>query len=167
MINRGTRDQRVDVVRIDLLTDYTLFDVADKDAATVVKALRGADFFGQVLYSEVAEADKDYADASRRKTARKKRDDRDDRAKRDRNFKSKGRSFKDKNFKGKDFKDKDSKTKDTKTIKKIAKAPTKADSRKSTNASDRLPSALPFRNFYHYISSSNIYPLTSILVIIC
>ncbi len=118
MINRGTRDQRVDVGRIDLLTDYTLFDVADKDAATVVKALRGADFFGQVLYSEVAEADKDYADASRRKTARKKRDDRDDRAKRDRNFKSKGRSFKDKNFKGKDFKDKDFKDKGHKNDKK-------------------------------------------------
>ena len=118
MINRGTRDQRVDVGRIDLLTDYTFFDVADKDAATVVKALRGADFFGQVLYSEVAEADKDYADASRRKTARKKRDDRDDRAKRDRNFKSKGRSFKDKNFKGKDFKDKDFKDKGHKNDKK-------------------------------------------------
>lgn len=71
MINRGTRDKRIDVGRIDLLADYTLFDVADKDAAIVVKALRGADFFGQVLYSEVAEADKDYADASKRKTARK------------------------------------------------------------------------------------------------
>ena len=110
MINRGTRDKRIDVGRIDLLADYTLFDVADKDAAIVVKALRGADFFGQVLYSEVAEADKDYADASKRKTARKKRDDRATRdhvsGSKGREFKPKDRHTKDNGFKAKGRKDK-------------------------------------------------------------
>ena len=95
MINRGTRSKRIDVGRIDLLTDYTLFDVAAKDAEDVIHALRGADFFGQILYSEFAEQDKDYNNAAKRKTRRKDFDDREKRAKRD----DKGfRSKKDKSF---------------------------------------------------------------------
>ncbi len=68
IINRGTDGKRVDVGRIDLLPTYSLFDVKKSDAARVVAALKGIDFFGKRLYSEIAEADKNYNKASGRKS---------------------------------------------------------------------------------------------------
>ncbi len=37
------------------------------DAARVVSSLKGADFFGKRLYSELADPERDYASASREK----------------------------------------------------------------------------------------------------
>ena len=68
MLNHTIAGQRVDVGRIDLLPAYTLFDVKKRDAKKVVGALKSADFMGKRLYSEIAEADKDYARASNRRS---------------------------------------------------------------------------------------------------
>lgn len=68
MLNHTVEGARVDVGRIDLMPGYSLFDVKKADAARVVKALKGAEFFGKRLHCEVAETEKDYARASARKT---------------------------------------------------------------------------------------------------
>ena len=68
LINRNVGGDRVDVGRIDLMPGYSLFDVKKADAARVVAGLKGADFYGKHLYSEVADADKDYGKASQRKS---------------------------------------------------------------------------------------------------
>lgn len=67
-LNKNVPGQRVDVGRIDLLPGYSLFDVKKADAARVVNALKGAEFMGKRLYSEVAEPDKDYARAATRRS---------------------------------------------------------------------------------------------------
>ncbi|MDE5967988.1 MAG: DEAD/DEAH box helicase, partial [Muribaculaceae bacterium] len=67
MLNKNVDGQRVDVGRIDLLPGYSLFDIKKKDARRVVNALKGLDFMGKRIYSEIADADKDYARASQRK----------------------------------------------------------------------------------------------------
>jgi len=68
MLNHCVQGPRVDVGRIDLMAGYSLFDVRKADAARVVAALKGADFVGKRLFCEVADADKDYARASSRKS---------------------------------------------------------------------------------------------------
>ena len=72
LLNHTVPGQRVDVGRIDLMPDYSLFDVKKADAARVVAALKGADFFGKRLYSEIADADKNYATSSTRKKSKAK-----------------------------------------------------------------------------------------------
>lgn len=71
MLNHTVNGKRVDVGRIDLLGGYSLFDVPKSDARRVVGGLTGAEFFGKHVYSEIADADKDYAKASGRKSAKK------------------------------------------------------------------------------------------------
>ncbi len=61
LLNKNSSGHRIDVGRIDLLPNYSLFDVRKGDARRAVAALKGADFFGQRLYSEIADADKNYA----------------------------------------------------------------------------------------------------------
>ncbi|MDY5404727.1 MAG: DEAD/DEAH box helicase [Sodaliphilus sp.] len=61
LLNRNTHGERVDLGRIDLLSNYSLFDVKAGDAKRVVKALKNADFFGKRIYAEVASLDKNYA----------------------------------------------------------------------------------------------------------
>ncbi len=68
LLNHNVSGQRVDVGRIDLMPSYSLFDVKKGDAKRVVNALKGADFYGKHLYSELAEEDKDYGKASGRKS---------------------------------------------------------------------------------------------------
>ncbi len=68
MLNKNIEGPRVDVGRIDLLPAYSLFDVKKSDSKRVVAGLKGADFLGKRLYSEVAEADKDYAHAATRRS---------------------------------------------------------------------------------------------------
>ncbi len=68
LLNHAIEGPRVDVGRIDLLPGYSLFDVKKGDAARVVAGLKGADFFGKRLYSEIAEPDKDYGKASGRRS---------------------------------------------------------------------------------------------------
>ena len=72
LLNHTVPGQRVDVGRIDLMPDYSLFDVKKADAARVVAAFKGADFFGKRLYSEIADVDKNYATSSTRKKSKAK-----------------------------------------------------------------------------------------------
>ncbi|MDE6395904.1 MAG: DEAD/DEAH box helicase, partial [Muribaculaceae bacterium] len=71
MLNKTVPGKRVDVGRIDLMPGYSLFDVKKGDAHRVVEALKGNEFMGKRLYSEIADANKDYAKASTRKTKKK------------------------------------------------------------------------------------------------
>ena len=68
MLNQLVPGKRVDVGRIDLLPGYSLFDVKKADQHRVVNAIKGADFLGKRLYSEVARADADYARSAKRRT---------------------------------------------------------------------------------------------------
>lgn len=68
LLNHTVQGPRVDVGRIDLMPGYSLFDVRKADAARVVSALKGTDFLGKRLFSEVADAEKDYARAATRKS---------------------------------------------------------------------------------------------------
>lgn len=67
MLNHTVEGKRVDVGRIDLLPGYSLFDVKKEDARRVVAALKGAEFFGKRVYSEVAVPGKDYGRSSARR----------------------------------------------------------------------------------------------------
>lgn len=60
IVNSNIEGSKPDIGRIDLLSDYTLFDVRPGDANRVIAALKGADFFGHRLYAEQASPDKDY-----------------------------------------------------------------------------------------------------------
>lgn len=75
MLNKNISGQRVDVGRIDLLPGYSLFDVRKKDASKVVSALKGLDFFGKRVFSEIADQERDYSHLSGKK-AKADRDDR-------------------------------------------------------------------------------------------
>ncbi len=67
MLNKNVGGQRVDVGRIDLMPSYSLFDVKKADARRVVSALKGLEFFGKRVFSEVADPDRDYAAISKKK----------------------------------------------------------------------------------------------------
>lgn len=67
MLNKNVNGARVDVGRIDLMPSYSLFDVKKSDAKRVVSALKGLEFFGKRVFSEIADPDRDYAAASGRK----------------------------------------------------------------------------------------------------
>ena len=75
MLNHVVQGPRVDVGRIDLLPGYTLFDVAKRDARRVVEGLTGCDFADKRIYSEVADPDRDYAKASKRKSRKDRVDE--------------------------------------------------------------------------------------------
>ncbi len=74
MLNKNVNGARVDVGRIDLLPSYSLFDVKKADAKRVVSALKGLEFFGKRVFSEIADPDRDYAAASGRKAKGKDKD---------------------------------------------------------------------------------------------
>ena len=76
-LNKAVTGPRVDVGRIDLMPAYSLFDVKKADARRVVAALKGMDFLGKRLYSEIAEAEKDYAHAATRRSREKQYADND------------------------------------------------------------------------------------------
>ncbi|MDE6121052.1 MAG: DbpA RNA binding domain-containing protein, partial [Muribaculaceae bacterium] len=77
MLNKTVEGHRVDVGRIDLMPAYSLFDVKKGDAKRVVNALKGLEFFGKRVYSEIADAEKDYARSSERKARKPKRKNRE------------------------------------------------------------------------------------------
>ncbi len=60
LVNRSVVGAKPEIGRIDLMPDYTLFDVRKKDARKVVDALRHTDFFGRKVRCEIA-TDRDYA----------------------------------------------------------------------------------------------------------
>lgn len=66
MLNHTVEGKRVDVGRIDLFANYSLFDVEKDAARRVVGSLKGAEFYGKRVYSEIADHNKDYAHAERR-----------------------------------------------------------------------------------------------------
>ncbi|MBR5030533.1 MAG: DEAD/DEAH box helicase [Muribaculaceae bacterium] len=61
MINATEGGKRIGIGRIDLLTNYSLFDVRQGEAHTIINALRNSEFFGKRLYLEIADVNKDYA----------------------------------------------------------------------------------------------------------
>ncbi len=73
LLNHIVPGKRVDVGRIDLMPGYSLFDVRKADAHRVLGALKGSDFVGKRLYSEIADPDKDYAASSGRKSRKSKK----------------------------------------------------------------------------------------------
>ncbi len=75
LLNHNVNGSRVEVGRIDLLPNYSLFDVKKGDAARVVGSLKGADFMGKRLYSEVAEPDKNYSRVAARRNREAVSDD--------------------------------------------------------------------------------------------
>lgn len=60
LVNRSVVGSKPAIGRIDLLPDYTLFDVRKEDARRVIDALKNAEFFGNILRAEIA-SDRDYA----------------------------------------------------------------------------------------------------------
>ena len=54
LVNRSIVGPKPEIGRIDLLPDYTLFDVRKGDAHRILDSLRNADFFGQKVRAEVA-----------------------------------------------------------------------------------------------------------------
>ena len=72
MINAVTHGQRINIGRIDLLSRYSLFDVALGDAKHVIRSLTGEEFFGKRLYLEIAVEGKDYAAAAEKGKGKKK-----------------------------------------------------------------------------------------------
>ena len=57
------------------MPNYSLFDIKKRDARLVVNSLKGLDFMGKRVYSEIAEADKNYARAAGRKSRKSNDDD--------------------------------------------------------------------------------------------
>jgi ATP-dependent RNA helicase DeaD len=72
MLNKNSQGRRIDVGRIDLMPGYSLLDVKKADVNRAVAALKGSEFMGKRLYSEIASPDKDYAKASTRKSKKEK-----------------------------------------------------------------------------------------------
>lgn len=68
ILNHNVNGQRVDVGRIDLMPNYSLFDVKKGDAARVIGAIKGSDFMGKRLMSEIADPEKDYARIAARRS---------------------------------------------------------------------------------------------------
>lgn len=68
LVNKSVNGPKPEIGRIDLLLDYTLFDVRKDDARRILEGLKNTDFFGQRLRAEVA-SDRDY-----RLEARNRRD---------------------------------------------------------------------------------------------
>ena len=67
IINKWVPGARVEVGRIDLLSGYSLFDVKKGDAKRVVASLKGSDFLGKRVFTEIADPERDYARASARR----------------------------------------------------------------------------------------------------
>ena len=71
IINKWVPGARVEVGRIDLLPGYSLFDVKKGDAKRVVASLKGSDFLGKRVFTEIADPERDYARASARRNRKK------------------------------------------------------------------------------------------------
>lgn len=70
ILNHNIPGKRINVGRIDLLPGYSLFDVDKADARRVIEGIRGGDWMGKRVFTEVADVNKDYAKASGRKSKR-------------------------------------------------------------------------------------------------
>lgn len=72
LVNRNIVGSKPDIGRIDLLPQYTLFDVRKGDAHRVIDALKNVDFFGTVIRPEIA-TDRDYAREARDRQEKRRR----------------------------------------------------------------------------------------------
>lgn len=73
IINRNIKGSKPQIGRIDLLPEYTLFDVSANDASRVIASLKGDDFYGTRLYAELAEPGKDYSSRSAKRAGKDKK----------------------------------------------------------------------------------------------
>ena len=75
LLNKNVPGKRVDVGRIDLMPNYTLFDIPEGDAHRTVAALKGSSFFDKHIFSEIADKQKDYGGVpdKRNKASRKRK----------------------------------------------------------------------------------------------
>lgn len=94
IINKWVPGARVEVGRIDLLPGYSLFDVKKGDAKRVVASLKGSDFLGKRVFTEIADPERDYARASARRNRKKAAGDEVDKGENFDQFKRKGRGGK-------------------------------------------------------------------------
>lgn len=94
IINKWVPGARVEVGRIDLLSGYSLFDVKKGDAKRVVASLKGSDFLGKRVFTEIADPERDYARASARRNRKKAAGDDVDNGDNFEQFKRKGRGGK-------------------------------------------------------------------------
>ena len=94
IINKWVPGARVEVGRIDLLPGYSLFDVKKGDAKRVVASLKGSDFLGKRVFTEIADPERDYARASARRNRKKAAGDDVDSGDNFDQFKRKGRGGK-------------------------------------------------------------------------
>lgn len=72
LINRNMEGKKPDIGRIDLMNDYTLFDVDQKDAKRLIASLNGINFFGTRLRLEKA-TDRDYEAAGKKRREKSER----------------------------------------------------------------------------------------------
>ena len=78
LVNKNVIGSKPDIGRIDLLPEYTLFDVRKDDAHRVIDALRNVDFFGTTIRPEIA-TDRDYArDARDRREKRRRKGEKEE-----------------------------------------------------------------------------------------
>lgn len=77
LINRSVNGPKPEIGRIDLLPEYTLFDVKKEDSHRILEALKHEDFFGHHIRAEIA-TDRDYSlDAKDRKEKKRKKADKE------------------------------------------------------------------------------------------
>lgn len=72
LINRNMEGKKPDIGRIDLMNDYTLFDVDKKEARNLIAALNGINFFGTRLRLEKATM-RDYESAGKKRREKAER----------------------------------------------------------------------------------------------
>lgn len=96
IINRNTTGNKPEIGRIDLMPDYTLFDVRKGDAHRVISALKNVDFFGTKLKPEKA-TNKDYSSFGSGKPGKSKGDKGREKGK---NSKGKSKSIKNSDYNG-------------------------------------------------------------------
>ena len=108
LVNKNVMGSKPDIGRIDLMPEYTLFDVRKEDAHRVIDALRNLDFFGTTIRPEIA-SDRDYArDAKDRREKRRRKSEKEEYSRSSKSSRKESKSKKDSKVK-KEKKDKKSK----------------------------------------------------------
>ncbi|MBD5280507.1 MAG: DEAD/DEAH box helicase [Bacteroides sp.] len=108
LVNKNVMGSKPDIGRIDLMPEYTLFDVRKEDAHRVIDALRNLDFFGTTIRPEIA-SDRDYArDAKDRRDKRRRKSEKEEYSRSSKSSRKESKSKKDSKVK-KEKKDKKSK----------------------------------------------------------
>lgn len=89
LVNRNVAGSKPAIGRIDLMPDYTLFDVRKDDAHRVLAALKNTEFFGQHVRCEKA-TDRDYAAEGRKRRGKDSKDGKAPKAAKGKRGKSRG-----------------------------------------------------------------------------